>query len=136
MSEFKVPKEDLKTIYIAYIRSILEQSAVVWHPSLTLQNIEDLERVPKSAFKIILKHKYNDYKQGCELLSLDTLTDKRQNYALVLPIKNAKNGSMIFEKNQKLHNMQTRNMEHFKVTHCNTERLKKSAVRHMQTILN
>ena len=90
MSEFKVPKEDLKTIYIAYIRSILEQSAVVWHPSLTLQNIEDLERVPKSAFKIILKHKYNDYNQGCELLSLDTLTDKRQKLCLSFAHKKCK----------------------------------------------
>ena len=57
------------------------------------------------------------------VLTHSQIRDK--NYALVLPIKNAKNGSMIFEKNQKLHNMQTRNMEHFKVTHCNTERLKK-----------
>ena len=50
MSEFGAPTEDLKGIYIAYIRSILEQSAVVWHASLTVQNIEDLERIPKSVF--------------------------------------------------------------------------------------
>ena len=47
LAEFSAPKEDLKTIYISYIRSILEQSAVVWHTSLTESNREDLERVQR-----------------------------------------------------------------------------------------
>ena len=38
-------RDDMKTLYIAYVRSHLEQSAVVWHSSLTNQNIHDLERV-------------------------------------------------------------------------------------------
>ena len=37
------------------IRSKIEQSAVVWHSSLTKKNKRDLERVQKSALKIILK---------------------------------------------------------------------------------
>ena len=46
---------DLKQIYMLQIRSKLEQSAVVWHSSLTRKNISDLERVQKSALKLILK---------------------------------------------------------------------------------
>ena len=46
-SEYTTSLEDLKTIYISYVRSILEQSSVIWHSSLTTENIEDLERVPK-----------------------------------------------------------------------------------------
>ena len=46
LSEFGAPTGDLKTIYISYIRSVLEQSAVV-HTSLTAENISDLERVQK-----------------------------------------------------------------------------------------
>ena len=38
LSEFGAPREDMKTIYIAYIRSILAQSCVVWHTSLTEKN--------------------------------------------------------------------------------------------------
>ena len=52
---FGVPKEDMKLVYILFIRSLLEQSAVVWHSSLNQENIDDLERVQKSALKIILK---------------------------------------------------------------------------------
>ena len=58
LSEFRAPRDQMKTIYILYIRSILEQSAVVWHFNLTQQNCEDLTRIQKSACKIILRNKY------------------------------------------------------------------------------
>ena len=47
--EFGIPREDLKTIYILYVRSHLEQSCQVWHSSLTLENLTDLERVQKKS---------------------------------------------------------------------------------------
>ena len=50
---FGPPVQDLKDIYILFIRSILEQSATVWHSSITSENSSDLERVQKSAVKII-----------------------------------------------------------------------------------
>ena len=117
-------------------RSILEQSAVVWNAGLTVQNEEDLERVQKSALKIILKKKYIDYNQACELLNIYTLISRRQMLFLSFAKKSVMNGSMIFEKNEKLHIMETRNMEYFKISHCNTERWKNSAIPQMQILLN
>ena len=38
---FGTPVEDLTTIYILFIRSILEQSATVWHSGLTEENSND-----------------------------------------------------------------------------------------------
>ena len=58
LSEFGAPKADFKTIYISYIRSVLEQSAVVWHTSLTEANKQDIERAQKTATTIMLKNKY------------------------------------------------------------------------------
>ena len=55
LSEFGAPREDLKTIYISYIRSVLEQSAAVWHFSLTEQNKQDLERVKKKCLQDYLE---------------------------------------------------------------------------------
>ena len=46
--DFNVPVEDLITIYILYIRSVLEQSCQVWHSRLTFENLTDLERVQKN----------------------------------------------------------------------------------------
>ena len=59
--------EHLKNVYILFVRSILEQSATVWHSSLTQENKEDLERVQKSAFKVILKE--NKLGLSCAKLS-------------------------------------------------------------------
>ena len=55
VSRFSPPKSDLKLIYIQYIQSLLEQSCVLWHASLTLEDQDNIERVQKNAFRIILK---------------------------------------------------------------------------------
>ena len=64
VDSFNTPLEDLKEIYILFVRSILEQSAVVWNSSLTTENSDDLERVQRTAVKIILKDKYSGYENG------------------------------------------------------------------------
>ena len=58
VASFGTSWEELKNIYFLYIRSLLEQSATVWHSSLTEENRNDLERVQKTALKIILGEKY------------------------------------------------------------------------------
>ena len=56
--------QDLKSIYLTSVRSVVEQSAVVWHSSLNFKNRRDLERVQKTAVMVILKQKYTNYKEG------------------------------------------------------------------------
>ena len=63
VASFGAPLEDLKTIYVLFIRSILEQSATVWHSSLSEENIKDLERVYKSAVRMILKKSTRDIRK-------------------------------------------------------------------------
>ena len=47
--EFEVKTEDMVTIYILFIRSIIEQSSVVWSSSLTTEEMSSLERTQKSS---------------------------------------------------------------------------------------
>ena len=54
VAEFTKSIKDKREIYILYIRSIIEQSGVVWHGSLTEENVLDLERVQKAAIRLIL----------------------------------------------------------------------------------
>ena len=68
--------EDRKTISFLFIRSLLEQSATVWHSSLTEENSADLERVQKSAVKIILGEKYVGYKKSLLKLDMENLSDR------------------------------------------------------------
>ena len=90
LSDFGAPKEDLKTIYISYIRSVLEQNAVVWHFSLTEENREDLERVQKSACKIMFKNKYENYQKSLEKLDIEDLNQRRISLCKVFARKSQK----------------------------------------------
>ena len=57
MSSFNEPIPDMLTAYKTFIRSILEQSCVIWHSSLSQEDREGLERVQKIAFRNIPKGK-------------------------------------------------------------------------------
>ena len=138
VASFGAPLEDLKIIYVLFVRSILEQSAVVWHSSVTEDNRNDLERVQKSAIKVMLQDNYNGYKNGLAQLGLDDLDSRRTNLCLDFAKKCAKSEKMchMFPKNTKNHNMDTRNNEVYMVQHANTGRLQNSSIIYMQKLLN
>ena len=138
VASFSTPTNDLKQIYILFVRSILEHSATVWHSSLTQENIDDLERVQKSALKIILQDKYRTYKQGLAQLNLETLVDRRENLCLNFALKCVKHKKLrhMFHINDKTHGMETRTEERFEVQFAKTGRLQKSPIIFMQKLLN
>lgn len=138
ISSFGASLDDLKNIYILYIRSLLEQSCTVWHSGLTAENSEDLERVQKSSLKIILKEKFQSYEHALSLLDLDSLAERREILCLQFAKKCLKNEKMkkFFPKNRKSHPMITRNEETFEVNNVHTERLKNSPIIYMQRLLN
>ena len=78
VSVFSPSDEDMKHLYILFIRSLLEQSAPVWHSSLTEQDSAALERVQKSAVRIILGNRYVGYKKSLQKLDLQSLNDRRE----------------------------------------------------------
>ena len=137
-SKFTSKISDLKLIYMSFIRSKLETSAVVWHSSLSDKNRRDLERVQKSALKIILKDHYTTYEEALKILNMDTL-DKRREW---LCRKFAKN-CLRNEKMKKLfpleihhHNMKTRAQSFFKVNKARTNRYQRSTIPYLQRLLN
>ena len=136
--EFDVPVEDLLTIYILYIRSVLEQSCQVWHSSLSFENLTDLERVQKNALRIILKEKYTSYEAALEVSGLECLVERRDRLCLKFAKACLKNDQVkdIFPLNDIEYHVETREREKFNVTMAKTERLKRSAVPYMQRLLN
>ena len=137
VASFSPSEDDLKNIYIIFIRSLLEQSATVWHSSLTQENIDDLERVQRSALKIILKDKYKDYTNALKILDIETLQDRREQLCLNFAIKCVKHpkSKEMFPLNPNP-TIGTRYHEKFKVQHAHNERLKDSPVIYMQKLLN
>ena len=138
VASFGASIEDLKNIYILFVRSHLEQSATVWHSSLTQDNIDDLERVQKSALKLILQENYQSYKKALVKLDIETLENRREQLCLNFARKCVKNKKMnkMFPLNNKKHEMVTRDNEKYKVQFANNERLKNSSIIYMQRLLN
>jgi hypothetical protein len=138
VASFGTNVEEKRNIYILFIRSVLEQSCVVWHSSLTKENEEDLERFQKSAVRIILGKDIKDYSDALAEANLDSLKDRREELCYKFAkkcIKSEKSKDM-FPIREKEHEMKTREEEKFIVQHANTERLKKSSIPYMQRLLN
>ena len=134
--EFHLPIEEMINIYILFIRSVVEQSCVVWHSSLNEDEHTALERVQKIALRIILDSQYTDYTSALILTNLDTLRCRRKYLCLNFAKKCVKKGSLddLFPLNMKTVN--TRPHEKFFVTKAKTERLAKSTVPYLQRLLN
>ena len=135
--EFNLPIEEMVNIYTLFIRSVVEQSCIVWHSSLSEDDHIALERVQKIALRIILDSQYTDYRSALTQTNLDSLRSRRK-YLLCLKFAKTcvKKGKLkdLFPLINK--NVNTRPHEKFHVTKAKTERLAKSAVPYLQRVLN
>ena len=118
-------------IYI-HIISLCEQSSSVWHSSITLQNEDDLEQIQGVAITIILKNCYTNYQNALNILELQSLKERREEICLKFAQKCLSNPKkwIISSKLSKTQH------KHFQISFSNTERLRKSPIIYMQTLLN
>jgi len=76
--KYGLPMEDLITVFIGYIRPLLEYASPVWSGGITQSQTERLERIQKRALRIIFRRDYNDYTSALEQSQLQTLDKRRQ----------------------------------------------------------
>ena len=137
-SKFTNDKRVLKQVYYSRIRCKLEQSAAVWSSSLTQKNSDDLERVQKSAVRLIYGKPYESYSGALKELGIMRLSERRE----IICLKFAKNSLKIynfkklFPEYENNHMMRTRNKEKYRVAKCHGKRYAASAVPSMQRLLN
>ena len=77
-----VPTTDLVDVFSLFIRSLLEYCCVVWHSTLTQEQSYDIERVQRTALKVILGEEYIDYETSLKTCGLETLYSRRQKRCL------------------------------------------------------
>ena len=121
-----------------YCLSVLEQSCVVWGPSLTIENQDDLERTQKGFAKLVLGHKYHDYESALLRLDLVKLSERRIQLMTKFAKSSIENRKLdkYFILRKSDHPMDLRKPEKYKVTRTNTERFKNSSIPYMQKLLN
>ena len=138
VASFGTNMEEKRNIYILFIRSILEQSCVVWHSSLTEENEQDLERIQKSAVRIILGRDFSNYEDALIKTNLESLKTRREELCIKFAKKclRSEKTKDMFPVRIKQHSMEIRDQEKYEVNHANTERMKKSSIPYMQRLLN
>ena len=67
-----VPTEDLLDVYVLFVRSLTEYCSVVWHSRLTIELVNQLERIQRTCLKVILGDNYCSYNEALKLCNLDT----------------------------------------------------------------
>ena len=136
LNTFHVPMQEMINIYCLYIRSVAEQSSVVWSSSITTGEVNDLERTQKVALRIILQSDYTDYDTALKITNLQSLKARRSLLSQRFAIKctNNEKTSDMFPLNQNL--FSTRHSEKYVVTKAKTSRFANSAIPTMQRQLN
>ena len=82
LRRFGLPIHDLKTIYIGFIRPLVEYAVPAWHPGLSEQQHLALERIQKRACRIMLGTKYTSYEDALEQCQLIKLRNRREQICL------------------------------------------------------
>ena len=137
-SKFVKDRRILTQLYFTHIRCRLEQSAVLWHSSLTIKNIVDLERVQKAAVRIIIGRGYESYSETLKYLNIETLFDRREKLCLRFAKKslNVENFKHLFPLYKNEHSMKTRVSSKFEQAKTSSKRYKISTIPHLQRMLN
>ena len=129
---FHDPIHELVKIYCLYIRSVAEQSSIVWSSSITSGEEYDLERIQRVALRIILGEKYVDYKSALNNTNLQTLQARRTMLSQKIAIKCTKN---IRKKDMfplAVQDVNASHSERYQLTIVITNRLLVSAIPSMQ----
>ena len=70
---FGASLQEMVHLWIVFCRSVIEQSCVVWHGSLTQENRDNLERTQKTFAKLVLKEKYQNYDDALLILKQEEI---------------------------------------------------------------
>ena len=83
VASFGLDRDELKNICFLFVSS-------VWYSSLTVKNRQDLERVRKSAVRLVMGDRYKGYKKSLDILEMENLNEKWEALCLNFAIKATK----------------------------------------------
>ena len=136
LKAFKLPIEDMLTVYITFIRPVLEYACPVWHCALTQSQQKRMERIQKRSLRIILSYQYLSYDQALSLTGLETLHERRQFLCLTFARK-------VFKSNRTeqwfLPSNSTRNLRNNRIClepKYKTDRYRNSTIPFLTRLLN
>ena len=127
-----VPDQDILHFFNVKIRSVLESNCPVFHPMLTQENKDDIERIQKIVLRIIMGAEYTSYEDSCQKYKVESLEARRTKLSLNFALKCTKN-----EKFQHMFELNTGNThEKYKVPFAHKSRYQNSPKIFLTKLLN
>ena len=126
-------RNDLLDMYIKQVRCQLEYAAPVWHHAITLEEKQDLERVQKSALRIIFGSEYETYDYALNLCNIQKLETRRDLIGSKFATKSVKHKKNWFVPKPRVG---MRNQKSYITPIARTERLKESPIYSLINIMN
>ena len=96
-------ENQLLDAYKKEVRSLLELAVPVWNSGLTIEQIDQLERVQKLALSAILGEKYESYEKALDKTKLERLSERRKKICIKFIKKNMKSERPLFQVINKSH---------------------------------
>ena len=135
----------IKTLYIAYVRSILEYCSIVWSP-FQITHIERIESVQKQFMLYALRKlgwtalPLPSYKARCMLINIQTLKERRE-FAMISFVNDIVSHridsiELLAKLNFYTPGRYLRNRNIFATSHCRTDYAKFGPVNHMMHVNN
>ena len=98
LNKFSLDTSQIFDVYGKEVRSLLEYAVPVWHSGLTRQQTNQIEKIQKTAFRILLGDNYISYDVACTLLGVEPLDLRRRQLCLNFSKKDLKKDNTIFKK--------------------------------------
>ena len=130
-------EDQLLRTYFQQIRSMTEMACPVWTAGLTVQDINALERVQKTALAIIRGGNHTTYREALKHFTIETLESRREKLCLKFALKASKSEKFAqwFSKNDNLVNTRSEKPT-FKNPKSRTRRYGKSPLPYLTNLLN
>ena len=125
----------LLDVYCKEVRTILEHAVPVWHSGLTRKQTVQIEKVQKTAFKIILDTSYTNYETACTLLCVEPLEFRRIQLCINFAKRDLKREDTLFSRT----GAQPKTRSKPKLVNeyrCRTSRYQKSSMPYLSSLLN
>ena len=134
LKRFGASESDLIDVYSKQIQSVLEMACPVWHPGLTVQEENQLERIQKVAFAIIRSKGYIKYPDSLAHFKQDSLKDRRNKLCLNFALKTYKSEKFSQLFKPVTHSVNTRSVKMPLKTR--TRRYRKSPLPYLTELMN
>jgi len=139
LKRFGIPVKDLVSVYVGYVRPLVEYAVPVWNGSITARQTQQLERIQKRACRIILGPTYTTYTEALATTNLQSLVDRRYHLCSQFANKCITSDRYVdlFPVNNRTHTMCTRmKTKPYRVPRYRTERYGNSSIPYLTKILN